>query len=63
LKPVTCPAKSDQSWVTGSPRAEAVVHVAVEVADEDGPVSVSWVPGDVLDHLGVVVGRDQRLAT
>src|ERR1700755_3230161 len=31
-------------------------------ADEDGPVPHAWVAGDVLDHLGVVIGGQPGFA-
>ena len=41
--------------------AEGVRHDVVGVADEDGTVSDPREAGDVLDHLGVVVGRQVSL--
>ena len=41
---------------------EPLVHDVVRVADEHGPVPQPWEAGDVVDHLGVVVRRDERLA-
>src|SRR5919197_4196723 len=46
-------------WEVG---AEAVGNDVVGVADEDRAVPDTWVARDVLDHLGVVVGRQIRLA-
>ena len=42
--------------------AEGVGDDVVGVADEDGPVTDARVAGDVLDHLGVVVGGQEGLA-
>ena len=44
------------------PRPEVVGHDVVGVADEDRPVAQAREALDVLDHLGVVVGRQERLA-
>ena len=44
------------------PRAEVVGHDVVGVADEDRPVADPREALDVLDHLGVVVGGQERLA-
>ena len=41
---------------------EAVVHDILEVPDEEGTVAQPRIAGDVLDHLGVVVGRHERLS-
>ena len=43
------------------PGAEEVRDDVVCVADEDRPVADARVACDVLDHLGVVVGRQERL--
>ena len=43
-------------------RAEVVGHDVVGVADEDRPVADPREALDVLDHLGVVVGGEERLA-
>ena len=40
---------------------ECVLDDVVEVADEHGAVTQSREAGDVLDHLGVVVGSQERL--
>lgn len=45
----------------GQVGAEAVRDDVVRVAHEDGPVAQPREAGDVLDHLGVVVGGDVRL--
>ena len=42
-------------------RAEGVGDDVVGVADEDGPVAQAGVAGDVLQHLGVVVGGELGL--
>ena len=42
-------------------RAEALGDDVVGVADEDRPVADAVVAGDVLDHLGVVVGGQEGL--
>ena len=42
--------------------AEGVRHDVVGAAHVDGAVAEPWVPGDVLDHLGVVVSGEERLA-
>ena len=44
------------------PRPEVVGHDVVRVADEDRPVAEPREALDVLDHLGVVVGGQERLA-
>jgi hypothetical protein len=43
------------------PRVERGRHQVVGVADEDRTVAQPRVAGDLLDHLGVVVGRQLRL--
>ena len=45
----------------GKARAEGVRDDVVGVADEDGGVTDARVAGDVLDHLGVVIGGEERL--
>ena len=42
-------------------RAEVVGHDVVGVTDEDRPVADPWEARDLLDHLGVVVGRQEGL--
>ena len=42
-------------------RAEGVGHDVLVVPDEDGPVPYPRVAVDVLDHLGVVIGGQERL--
>jgi hypothetical protein len=36
---------------------ERIEHTVVGIADEDGPVADLWRTRNVLEHLGVVVGR------
>src|SRR5580704_16883659 len=43
-------------------RAESVGNDVVVVADVERAVAHSWVPGDLLDHLGVVVAGQAALA-
>ena len=45
----------------GEVGAEGLRDDVVAVADEDRPVADPGEPGDVLDHLGVVVGGEVRL--
>src|SRR5262245_29161871 len=40
---------------------KAFRHNVVGVADEDGSVAQPWTALDLLDHLGVVVGGEERL--
>ena len=44
-------------------RPERVGHDVVAVADEDRTVAEARVARDVLDHLGVVVGGEERLGS
>ena len=46
----------------GQAGAEAVGHDVLRIADEDRAVAHPRVARDLLDHLGVVVGGEQRLA-
>src|SRR6476469_1125032 len=46
----------------GQIRAESLGHDVAWVPDEQRPIPRSAVPRDVLDHLGVVVGGQIRLA-
>ena len=63
---MTYPQKSKCDWVQSADRREAraqrVGDDVLRVADEDRPVADPGEPGDVLDHLGVVVRRQRRLA-
>ena len=45
----------------GELRAESIGDDVVGVADEDGPIAQARKARDVLDHLGVVVGGQERL--
>ncbi len=47
--------------MNGRSGPEVLGRDVVEVADEERTVADTAKPGDVLDHLGVVVGRQERL--